>query len=119
MAARRNPAQEASSPAQPAPAQQQPQFRQAREVIQLQDLPGYPQQVLTKLIAYAVAVVVLPISAYFYSVNNLFDGDTTYAGAMAAITANLVLFSYIVLALREDKGDRQKLQQAEEEKKKK
>ncbi|EAS28888.1 vacuolar ATPase assembly integral membrane protein VMA21 [Coccidioides immitis RS] len=115
MATRRNPTKE-SITTSPPPDQQprQPGELEHREAIQLRDLPGYPQQVLWKLIIYSIAVLVLPLSAYFYSVNYVFDGNTTYAGATAAITANLILFSYIVVAMREDKGDQEQLREQQQ-----
>ena len=44
----------------------------------------------------------------------LFVGSTTWAGASAAIMANVVLIGYIIVAMMEDQGD-----QAEEARKKK
>lgn len=35
----------------------------------------------------------------------LFSGNATYAGALAAVVANAVLFGYIVVAVAEDKGE--------------
>lgn len=32
-------------------------------------------------------------------------GNATYAGAFAAVMANVVLIGYIVVAMREDQGD--------------
>ena len=58
---------------------------------------------------------------YFLSVNTVFRGqsfsvqiafgvemvagNSTWAGAAAAITANLVLIAYVVIAMKEDQGD--------------
>jgi hypothetical protein len=45
----------------------------------------------------------------------LFDykGNSTYAGALAAIMANVVLVGYVIVAMKEDQSD----QLAEEKKK--
>lgn len=42
------------------------------------------------------------------ALNNLMQntGNATYAGATAAISANVVLVAYIVVAYREDQADR-------------
>ena len=34
-------------------------------------------------------------------------GNATYAGASAAVVANVVLICYVLEAMREDKGDQQ------------
>lgn len=34
------------------------------------------------------------------------SGNATYAGAFAAVMANVVLIGYIVVAMREDQGDK-------------
>ena len=54
-----------------------------------------------------------PISLYFLTINTVFSGNSTYAGILAAISANVVLFAYIAVAVMEDQGDQE---QAKKEK---
>lgn len=50
-------------------------------------------------------MVTLPIGTYFATVNLVFRGNSTYAGALAAVMANVVLIAYVVVAMNEDQGD--------------
>ncbi|CAI4216194.1 unnamed protein product [Parascedosporium putredinis] len=68
--------------------------------------PAVPGHVIAKLLIFTLAMVVLPIGSYFASVNTLFKGNTTYAGGLAALMANVVLVGYVVVAMKEDQGDR-------------
>ncbi|TQS39179.1 hypothetical protein Golomagni_00297 [Golovinomyces magnicellulatus] len=77
-------------------------------------------------------MVVGPIGCYFATLNKIFGGqrikspsaeetkvyvgNSTYAGATAAIVANLILAGYIIVAYREDIGE---VSETKEEKKKK
>jgi len=60
-------------------------------------------------------MIVAPIGSYFLTLDAVFGGNSTYAGAMAAIIANVVLIGYVVVAFMEDKSDA--LAAAEKEKK--
>jgi len=60
-------------------------------------------------------MVVGPIGTYFLTLNTVFKGNSTFAGAMAAIMANVVLVAYIVVAMREDQSEA--IEAAEKEKK--
>ena len=92
------------------------------------------RSVIAKLLAFTAAMIVLPIGSYFASVNMVFKGlfaadawgihdkrsdmkagNATYAGALAALMANVVLIGYVVVAFRDDKQERE----AEEEERKK
>jgi len=74
--------------------------------------PAVPSHVIYKLLGFTFAMVVLPIGSYFVTVDTLFKGNSTYAGALAAIMANVVLIGYVIVAMNEDQSDR-----LEEEKK--
>ncbi|KAK0745974.1 hypothetical protein B0T18DRAFT_429014 [Schizothecium vesticola] len=67
--------------------------------------PAVPLAVIVKLLAFTFAMIVLPIGSYFVSVDNLFKGNSTYAGALAAVMANAVLIGYIIVAMAEDQSD--------------
>ena len=84
-----------------------------------------------KLLGFTAAMVVLPISSYFLTRNSLFKGmlrslqsmgyvydcagNAGYAGAFAAVVANVVLVAYIIVAFLDDKSERE---EDEKEKKK-
>lgn len=77
-------------------------------------------------------MISLPIGTYFFSVNTIFggkrgilhlsrrsanysSGNSTFAGASAAVMANVVLIAYVVVAMKEDQSE----QTAAEQKQKK
>ncbi|KAF3492375.1 uncharacterized protein GIQ15_01892 [Arthroderma uncinatum] len=61
-----------------------------------------PGGVLWKFILYSVLIVCCPLATYFGTVNRVFEGNSTYAGAAAAGAANIILITYIIFAIRED-----------------
>ncbi|KAK4447608.1 VMA21-like domain-containing protein [Podospora aff. communis PSN243] len=69
--------------------------------------PAVPMAVIMKLLAFTFAMIVIPIGSYFATVNTLFKGNSTYAGALAAIMANVVLIGYIVVAMNEDQSEQE------------
>ncbi|OCT48816.1 Vacuolar ATPase assembly integral membrane protein vma-21 [Cladophialophora carrionii] len=68
--------------------------------------PAVPASVVYKLLGFTVAMIIVPIGSYFLSLNTVFAGNATYSGAFAAIMANVVLFAYIIVAMREDQTDK-------------
>lgn len=78
-------------------------------------------------------MVTLPLGTYFFTVNFVFHGMTpqssevvvinpelgnsTWAGVLAAVMANIVLIAYVVMAFKEDEAERK--EEEEKEKKKK
>ncbi|CEJ82199.1 hypothetical protein VHEMI02278 [[Torrubiella] hemipterigena] len=64
--------------------------------------PTVPASVVVKLLAFTAAMIVLPIGSYFLTVNSLFNGNASYAGGLAAMIANVILISYVVVAMAED-----------------
>ena len=68
--------------------------------------PAVPSSVIAKLLFFTLALVTVPLGTYFLSVKSIFKGNSTYAGALAAIMANVVLVGYLVVAIQEDQSDR-------------
>ncbi|KAF2204179.1 vacuolar ATPase assembly integral membrane protein VMA21 [Delitschia confertaspora ATCC 74209] len=68
--------------------------------------PAVPSYVIWKLLSFSFAMITLPISSYFFTLNHLYNGNTTFAGATAAIMANVVLIAYIIVAMKEDQSER-------------
>ncbi|CCF37338.1 vacuolar ATPase assembly integral membrane protein VMA21 [Colletotrichum higginsianum] len=67
--------------------------------------PAVPMDVILKLLGFTFAMIVLPIGTYFVTVDFLFKGNSTFAGALAAVMANVVLISYVIVAMKEDQSD--------------
>ncbi|KEZ44653.1 hypothetical protein SAPIO_CDS3698 [Scedosporium apiospermum] len=67
--------------------------------------PAVPTHVIVKLLGFTLAMVVLPIGSYYASLDTLFKGNSTFAGALAAVMANVVLIGYVVVAMKEDQSD--------------
>ncbi|KAI5480473.1 vacuolar atpase assembly integral membrane protein vma21 [Pseudohyphozyma bogoriensis] len=59
--------------------------------------------VLLKLALFTLAMVVLPIGTYYGSRDYYFHDNTTGAGILAAIVANLILIGFVVMAFMDDK----------------
>ncbi|CAO3673501.1 unnamed protein product [Umbelopsis ramanniana] len=58
--------------------------------------------VMIKLALFTTAMFAAPILTYYQTVDRIFDGNATYAAGSAAVVANIVLFSYIIVAALED-----------------
>ncbi|EPE29674.1 VMA21-like-containing protein [Glarea lozoyensis ATCC 20868] len=78
--------------------------------------PAVPAHVIVKLLGFTLAMIVCPLGTYFLSLNTLFKGNSTWAGASAALMANVVLIGYVVVAFNEDQTDA--IEAAEKESKK-
>ncbi|KAL9614664.1 MAG: hypothetical protein Q9167_000869 [Letrouitia subvulpina] len=68
--------------------------------------PAVSTSVILKLLGFTAAMIAGPIGVYFLSVNILFHGNATLAGAAAAFTANIVLIAYIIVAMKEDQSEK-------------
>ncbi|KAL8682173.1 MAG: hypothetical protein Q9186_001794 [Xanthomendoza sp. 1 TL-2023] len=77
--------------------------------------PAVPATVIAKLLGFTAAMVGGPIGVYFLTLNTIFRGNSTWAGATAAIVANVVLVAYVIVAMKEDQSE--KLAAEENEKK--
>jgi len=69
---------------------------------------GAQGAVLAKLIIFSLSLAFAPISSYFFSLSYVWNGNSTYAAITAIIAANIVLVSYIVISIIEDKGDQER-----------
>ncbi|KAL1974484.1 hypothetical protein VTN31DRAFT_4688 [Thermomyces dupontii] len=88
---------------------EQPEKKQQQPSPDASDVsPAVPTEVIAKLIAFSIAMICAPLAVYFLGVNTLSQGNSTLAGAAAAVTANVVLIAYIVVAWREDREDLEK-----------
>ncbi|KAL8746597.1 MAG: hypothetical protein Q9190_001405 [Brigantiaea leucoxantha] len=78
--------------------------------------PAVPISVILKLLAFTAAMVAGPIGSYFLTVNTIFRGNATLAGATAALVANVVLVVYVIVAMREDQTERRAIEEAAKKK---
>ncbi|EFW99527.1 hypothetical protein CMQ_7895 [Grosmannia clavigera kw1407] len=69
--------------------------------------PAVPRDVIFKLLGFTLAMIAAPIGSYFMTVQHLFAGNSTYAGATAAIVANVVLIAYVIVAMNEDQSEQE------------
>ncbi|KAF4913945.1 Vacuolar ATPase assembly integral membrane protein VMA21 [Colletotrichum viniferum] len=67
--------------------------------------PAVPTDVIMKLLGFTLAMIVMPIGTYFATVDFLFKGNSTFAGGLAAVVANVVLITYVIVAMKEDQSD--------------
>ncbi|GAM83507.1 hypothetical protein ANO11243_014950 [Dothideomycetidae sp. 11243] len=67
--------------------------------------PAVPASVIAKLLGFTFAMVTLPIGTYFLTKDAVFSGNSTFAGATAAIMANVVLIGYVIVAFRDDQSE--------------
>ncbi|MCJ1242937.1 vacuolar ATPase assembly integral membrane protein vma21 [Trapelia coarctata] len=84
----------------------------AKEEKKSNTAPAVPAAVIYKLLFFTAAMVGGPIGTYYVCLHTIAGGSSTFAGAMAAIMANVVLVAYVIVAMREDQSERL----AEEEK---
>ncbi|KYK56007.1 VMA21-like domain-containing protein [Drechmeria coniospora] len=67
--------------------------------------PAVPKHVIFKLLGFTLAMIIVPIGSYFLTVNTIFQGNSSYAGGMAALLANVVLVAYVIVAMNEDESE--------------
>ncbi|KAI4167332.1 MAG: hypothetical protein LQ343_007293 [Gyalolechia ehrenbergii] len=68
--------------------------------------PAVPAAVIVKLLGFTAAMLGGPIGVYYLTLNTVFHGSSTWAGAAAAFTANLVLIAYVIVAMKEDQSEK-------------
>ncbi|KAM5356246.1 hypothetical protein ACJ41O_002892 [Fusarium nematophilum] len=78
--------------------------------------PAVPKEVIYKLLAFTFAMIVVPIGSYFLTVNTIFRGNSSFAGGLAAVMANVVLVSYIIVAMKEDQSEQLEKEKRESKK---
>jgi vacuolar ATPase assembly integral membrane protein VMA21 len=69
--------------------------------------PAVASSVIAKLLIFTLAMVTVPLGAYFLSVRTVFQGNPTFAGGLAALMANVVLMGYIFVAVKDDQAERE------------
>ncbi|GAB7346629.1 hypothetical protein MBLNU459_g1766t1 [Dothideomycetes sp. NU459] len=79
--------------------------------------PAVPKEVIIKLLLFTFAMIILPIGSYFVTLNTIYGGNSTFAGATAAVMANVVLLGYVVVAMKEDQSERLEAEEKERTKK--
>ncbi|KAI9795381.1 MAG: vacuolar ATPase assembly integral membrane protein vma21 [Candelina submexicana] len=67
--------------------------------------PVVSHSVIVKLLAFTLAMMIGPLAAYYLTLRTIFKGNSVWAGATAAITANVVLIAYVVVAFYEDQSE--------------
>ncbi|KAJ2020833.1 hypothetical protein GGI13_005339 [Coemansia sp. RSA 455] len=67
--------------------------------------PQIPGNVIRKLLAFSLLLLVLPIFAYFGSLKYIFVGSTASSAIVAVIVANIVLAAYVYAAWVEDASE--------------
>ncbi|KAF8607929.1 hypothetical protein BDV93DRAFT_552738 [Ceratobasidium sp. AG-I] len=60
--------------------------------------------VLFKLTSFSLALGVVPLSSYFFSMYYVWGGNSTYAAITAIVSANIVLVIYILVSISEDRA---------------
>lgn len=58
------------------------------------------QLVFFKLVIFSILVLVVPLSVFYITVSK--GLDSTFAGILAAVSANIVLIGYIIIAFLEE-----------------
>ncbi|KAK6541140.1 vacuolar ATPase assembly integral membrane protein vma21 [Orbilia ellipsospora] len=67
--------------------------------------PAIPNDVLFKLFGFTLAMLIGPIGCYYLSTNYIFPGSTVLGASIAAVMANVVLFAFVIVAMREPDDD--------------
>ncbi|KAH9247132.1 hypothetical protein BASA81_015275 [Batrachochytrium salamandrivorans] len=62
------------------------------------------QSVIFNLVFFSFLVFAVPLTVFFYGLDTWFQGNPTYAGIAAALSANAVVLLFVVVAFSEDGG---------------
>ncbi|EPT02748.1 hypothetical protein FOMPIDRAFT_1047484 [Fomitopsis schrenkii] len=60
--------------------------------------------ILIKLLFFAAALAVAPVSAYFFTKDYIWNGNAVLAAITAVVSANIVLVAFVVLSIREERA---------------
>ncbi|KAH6594931.1 hypothetical protein BASA50_006193 [Batrachochytrium salamandrivorans] len=63
------------------------------------------RSVIFNLVFFSFLVFAVPLTVFFYGLDTWFQGNPTYAGIAAALSANAVVLLFVVVAFSEDGGD--------------
>ncbi|KAJ2686511.1 vacuolar ATPase assembly integral membrane protein vma21 [Coemansia spiralis] len=88
-----------------APDSAEASSQEEEEDVQPANTPQIPGNVIRKLLAFSLLLLVLPILAYFGSLKYLFVGSTASSAIVAVIVANFVLAAYVYAAWVEDASE--------------
>jgi len=60
------------------------------------------------MLGFMFALLILPILTYFYTLDNVFHGNSVYSAFASVAIANVVVIGYVVVAILEDAGEGEK-----------
>jgi len=65
---------------------------------------------LVKLMFFSLALGIVPISTYFFTQTYVFNENSVWAALAAVVAANIILISYVIVAIREESAPEKPLE---------